>query len=326
MYFLGITWNPDDTLFKIGFLQIKYYNLLWIAAFILGFYIMKKIFFNEKKTLEKLDSLFVYAMVSIMLGARLGHVFFYDWDYYKNHLVEILLPIKESANSSLFGIINGYEFTGFAGLASHGAAIGGIIGLYLFSRKYKDISLLWLLDRVAITCAIGGAFVRLGNFFNSEINGKVVEKSFPLAVKFIRDSDDMPAYQAISLTKQKTASAAYKAIETNPDFASVLEAIPYRHPVQLYEAIGYLIVFLIMYFWMYWKTNLPKKEGFLFGFWLATMWGPIRFFLEFFKKSQGGFEDNLGETLSTGQWLSIPFVLIGMYLMFRPTKEKTAIR
>lgn len=320
IHFLGFIWNPDDTLFKIGFIQIKYYNLLWIAAFVLGFYIMKRIFKNDNKPLEKLDSLFVYAVVSIMLGARLGHVFFYDWDYYQDHLLEILLPIRESANGSLFGIINGYEFTGFTGLASHGAAIAGVIGLWLFSRKYKDMSVLWLLDRVTITCAIGGALVRLGNFFNSEINGKVVDKTYFLATKFVRDSDDMPAYKAMGITKEKTAEAAYKALETNPEYASYLEAIPYRHPVQLYEAIGYAIVFILMYFWLYWRTDVKKKEGFLFGFWLATMWGPIRFILEFYKKSQGGFEDTWG-TFTTGQWLSIPFVLVGLYLMFRPQNK-----
>ena len=146
MYFLGFNWNPDDILFKIGFVQIKYYNLLWILAFVVGWYLMKKIFKKENISLEKLDSLFVYAVVSIMLGARLGHVFFYDWDYYKDHLLEILLPIRESADESLFGFINGYEFTGFTGLASHGAAIAAIIALYLFSRKYKEMKFLWLLD------------------------------------------------------------------------------------------------------------------------------------------------------------------------------------
>lgn len=312
MHFLGFIWNPDDTLFQIGVLQIKYYNMLWILAFVVGWYIMKRIFNNENKSLEKLDSLFLYAVVSIMLGARLGHVLFYQSELFTDDPLSILLPIQT---------VPEFKFSGFAGLASHGAAIGGIIGLWLFSRKYKDMSLLWLLDRVTITCAIGGAFVRLGNFFNSEINGKIMDKAGMFATKFIRDSDDMPAYKAMQLTKEKTASTAYKAIENNPEFSSILEAIPYRHPVQLYEAFGYVLLFLVMYFWIYWKTSLPKKEGFLFGFWLVFMWGPIRFILEFFKKSQGGFEDTWG-TFTTGQWLSIPFVLIGLYLMFRPARSK----
>jgi len=132
MHFLSFIWNPNETLFKIGILQIKYYNLLWIVAFALGWYIMKRIFQHEKKTMEQLDSLFIYTVLATMLGARLGHVFVYDWPYYQNHLLEILLPIRERVGSSLFGFINGYEFTGFAGLASHGAAIGIITGMFLY--------------------------------------------------------------------------------------------------------------------------------------------------------------------------------------------------
>ncbi|MBT8180993.1 MAG: prolipoprotein diacylglyceryl transferase [Eudoraea sp.] len=314
MYFLGIIWNPDDTLFKIGVLQIKYYNLSWIVAFALGWYIMKKIFLNEKKSLEQLDSLFIYTVLSTMLGARLGHVFFYDWPYYKNHLLEILLPIKERAGSTLFGIINGYEFTGFTGLASHGAAIGIIIGMYLLSKKYKDMKMLWVLDRVVITVAIGAFFVRLGNFFNSEINGKITDESFIFATKFVRDSDDMPAGSALQITKEETVNAAYAALENNPKFAEYFSAIPFRHPAQLYEGVAYIFVFLILYYF-YWKTDKKNQSGFLFGLFLVLLW-TIRFFVEFVKKSQGGFEETLG-LLSTGQWLSIPFILVGLYFMFR---------
>jgi len=320
MYFLGIIWNPDDTLFKIGVLQIKYYNLSWIVAFALGWYIMKKIFLNEKKSLEQLDSLFIYTVLSTMLGARLGHVFFYDWPYYKNHLVEILLPIKERAGSTLFGIINGYEFTGFTGLASHGAAIGIIIGMYLLSRKYKDMKMLWVLDRVVITVAIGAFFVRLGNFFNSEINGKITDENFIFATKFVRDSDDMPAGSALQITKEETVNAAYAALENNPKFADYFSAIPFRHPAQLYEGVAYIFVFLLLYYF-YWKTDKKNQSGFLFGLFLVLLW-TIRFFVEFVKKSQGGFEETLG-LLSTGQWLSIPFILVGLYFMFR--KKSAAV-
>ena len=319
MYFLGFNWNPEGTLFKLGFIQIKYYNLLWIAAFVVGWFIMKKIFTNEKKSMEKLDSLFIYTVVSIMLGARLGHVFFYDWEYYQNHLAEILLPIRENANESLFGIINGYEFTGFTGLASHGATIAAIIGVWLYTRKWKDINMLWLLDRLVIPSAIGACFVRLGNFFNSEINGKTVKESYFLATRFIRDSDDMPAYKAMAFTKEATENAAYKAIEHNPDFTNILESIPFRHPAQLYEAICYVFVFITLYL-LYWKTDKKDKTGYLFGLFMVLLF-VVRFVVEFFKKSQGGFEESLG-LLSTGQWLSIPMILIGLYFMFRPTKSK----
>ncbi|NAY93052.1 prolipoprotein diacylglyceryl transferase [Muricauda sp. JGD-17] len=319
MYFLGFDWNPEGTLFKLGFIQIKYYNLLWIAAFVFGWFIMKRIFLNEKKSMDKLDSLFIYAVVSIMLGARLGHVFFYDWDYYQNHLLEILLPIRESQGGNLFGIINGYEFTGFTGLASHGATIAAIIGVWLYCRKWEDINMLWILDRTVVPTAIGAALVRLGNFFNSEINGKVVDKSYFLATRFIRDSDDMPAYKAMALTKENTENAAYKAIQHNPEFANILESIPYRHPAQLYEAICYVFVFAALYL-LYWKTGKKDKTGYLFGLFMVLLF-TVRFFVEFFKKSQGGFEESLG-LLSTGQWLSLPMIAIGLYFMFRPQTQK----
>ncbi|WP_394747034.1 prolipoprotein diacylglyceryl transferase [Spongiimicrobium salis] len=315
MYFLGFTWNPDDTLFKIGFLQIKYYNLLWIAAFALGWYLMKKIFLNEKKTMEQLDSLFIYSVLATMLGARLGHVFFYDWPYYQDHLLEILLPIRERAGSTILGFIKGYEFTGFTGLASHGAAIGVIISMYLYTRKYPEFKLLWILDRVVIPVAIGAFFVRLGNFFNSEIIGKKTEESFIFATRFVRNN--ISPNEAMSITKAKTPNEAYHLIETSPQFSEVLANIDYSHPAQLYEGVCYIFVFLILYYF-YWKTDKKNRAGFLFGTFLVLLW-TVRFFVEFVKKSQGGFG---GDTLSTGQWLSIPFILIGLYFIFKskPTK------
>lgn len=320
MYFLGITWNPNETLFSLGPLQIKYYNLLWITAFAVGWVLMKRIFTNEKKTVEQLDSLFIYTVLSTMLGARLGHVFFYDWPYYQDHLVEILLPIRERAGSSLFGFINGYEFTGFTGLASHGAMIGIVIAMYFYIRKYKDIKLLWLLDRMTVPFAIGAFFVRLGNFFNSEINGKVTDESTLFATRFIRDSDDMHPSKALAITKEENVNAAYAAIENNPAFSEYLNQIPYRHPAQLYEGVAYIFVFIIVYY-IYWKTDKKEKHGYLIGLFMVLLW-TIRFFVEFVKKSQGGFEESLGGALSTGQWLSIPFILVGLYLMFRPTRTK----
>ena len=237
MHILGIIWNPNETLFSLGGLQIKYYNLLWIIAFALGWYLMKKIFLSEKKTLEQLDSLFIHAVLSTMLGARLGHVFFYDWAYYQDHLLEILLPIRESSKGALFGLIRGYEFTGFAGLASHGAAIGIILGMMLYIKKNPEFKLLSLFDRLVVPVSLGAFCIRLGNFFNSEINGKIVSGDFIFATKFIRDSEDMSAYKAMGITGERTPEAAYAMIETNPDFAAYLEAIPFRHPAQLYEGL-----------------------------------------------------------------------------------------
>ena len=320
MHLLGITWNPNETLFNIGFVQIKYYNLLWIIAFALGWYLMKRIFDNEKKTVEQLDSLFIHTVLGTMLGARLGHVIFYDWAYYKDHLLEILLPIRESSTGSLlFGLIDGYEFTGFTGLASHGATIGVIIGMYIYTRKNPGFNLLWILDRMVVPFSIGAFCVRLGNFFNSEINGKIVDKSFIFATRFIRDSDDLHPSKALAITKEKTLNAAYDAIENNPKFSEYLSEIPYRHPAQLYEGVCYIFVFILIYY-LYWKTDKKNKKGYLLGLFLVLLW-TVRFFVEFVKKSQGGFEESLG-LLSTGQWLSLPFIAIGLYLMFRPTSKK----
>ena len=272
MYFTKIDWAPSETLFKIGSFGIHYYSLMFIVAFGLGYYLMKKIFDEEKISLDYLESLFVYMVLSILLGARLGDVFFYSWDYYQNHLIEILLPIRDTPN--------GYTFTGFRGLASHGAVIGTLIGLYLYKLKFKERSLFWLLDRVTIPVAIGASFVRLGNFFNSEIVGKYSNSNF--GVVFLNRGETLP-----------------------------------RHPAQLYEALGYLILFFILR--QLYRTEKKNREGYLIGLFFVGMFS-IRFVIEFIKESQGGFEEILG-LLSTGQWLSIPFVLLGVFLMLRKQNQ-----
>lgn len=308
MYFLGIIWNPNETLFSLGLLQIKYYNLLWISAFAIGWFIMKRIFNHEKKSIEQLDALFIYTVLGTMLGARLGHVLFYQSELITSDPLSILLPIK--TNPEL-------KFTGFAGLASHGATIGIIIGMFLYVRKYSEMKILWILDRLVIPSAIGAFCVRLGNFFNSEINGKITDESFPLAVKFVRDTDDMLPSKALAITKEKSLNAAYKAIENNSEFSQELLNIPYRHPAQLYEGVAYIFVFAILYF-LYWKTDKKNKPGYLFGLFLVLLWS-VRFLVEYVKKSQGGFEEAWG-VFSTGQWLSIPFIIIGLYFMFKKNK------
>ena len=314
MHAWSIIWNPDDTLFTVGFLQIKYYNLLWITAFAAGWYVMKQIFQKEGKSLEQLDSLFIYTVLSTMIGARLGHVLFYDWAYYQQHLVEILLPIRENAQGRLFGLISGYSFTGFAGLASHGATIGILIGLYLYVRKFPDLKFSWILDRIVVPVALGAFLVRLGNFFNSEIIGKTVDGTFWSATKFVRASEDMSAYKAMSLTQQTTPEAAYALIGSDPRYASILDSIPFRHPAQLYEGVAYLVLFFVLRY-LYQNTSLKDQAGRMFGLFFVVLWS-VRFLVEYVKESQGGFESALG-TFTTGQWLSIPMIAVGLYLMLR---------
>lgn len=268
-------WAPNETIFKIGSFGLHYYSLMFVIAFAVGFYMMKKFYRHEKVSEEYLEPLFIFTIVGTLLGARLGEVFFYNWDYYQNNLAEILLPIKITPD--------GVEFTGYRGLASHGAAIGIITSLYLYQRKYSYRPLLWVLDRLCITVAFAGIFIRIGNFFNSEIVGLYSNSDF--GVVFLNRGEVLP-----------------------------------RHPVQLYESFGYLIVFLILRH-LYWNTNRKDQTGFLFGAFFVLLFG-VRFIAEFVKESQGGFETSLG-LLSTGQWLSIPLILVGFYLLRRAQLKST---
>ncbi len=280
MNFLSITWDPSLGI-DLGFFTIRWYSLMFVAAFILGLRLMKKIYVEEKIPLEKLDTLFMYTFISMLVGMRLGEVFFYSWDYYKNNLLEIILPIKRAAGeSAIFGLIEGWKFTGYTGFASHGAAIAIIVTMYWYSRKHLNKPLLFILDRMAIVSALGAAFVRLGNFFNSEIYGKPTGSNFGVVFK-----------------------------------SSDAEMLP-RHPTQLYEALCYLILFFVLWKF-YWKTDKKQKTGFLFGVFMIGLWS-ARFFIEFFKEAQvDGREDWILNSLNTGQVLSIPLILIGLWLVFR---------
>ena len=294
---LHFVWNPTEG-FDFGFFKLRFYSLMFVIAFGLGWYIMKKIYDREGETQDNLDKLFIYTIFATLLGARLGHVFFYDWDYYKNHLLEIILPVRFTPS---------FEIVGFSGLASHGAAIAIILVMLYYSRKIIHKPLLWILDRIVLPVTIGGMFVRFGNFFNSEIIG--YETQSPLGVKFVRDR--FTPNEAMQLTGIPNVNDAYKAIVHNPQFSSLLEQVTPKHPTQLYEAAGYFILFWILYF-LYWKTDARKYMGKLLGIFFVFLW-TIRFVVEYVKESQGGFEETLG-FFSTGQWLSIPFIIAGIYL------------
>ena len=270
MDFLQIIWEPaSDGIRLFGNFKIHYYSMMWIVAFVLGYQIMKKIYNNENQSEKKLDSLFMYSVLGIMIGARLGHVIFYQPELFREDFFSVFLPFKFSG---------GFEFTGFRGLASHGATIGMIVSMYLYNKKVLKKSILWILDRVVIACASGAIFIRIGNFFNSEIIGKPAEEGLPWAVVF-KNIDNIP-----------------------------------RHPGQLYEAFGYLFVFLIVYF-IYWKTKKGMQEGYLFGLFLLLLMS-VRVFVEQFKIAQVDGREDWILGFNTGQILSIPFILIGIYFMF----------
>ena len=270
MDFLQIIWEPaSDGIRLFGNFKIHYYSMMWIVAFVLGYRIMKKIYNNENQSEKKLDSLFMYSVLGIMIGARLGHVIFYQAELFREDFFSVFLPFKFSG---------GFEFTGFRGLASHGATIGMIVSMYLYNKKVLKKSILWILDRVVIACASGAIFIRIGNFFNSEIIGKSAEEGLPWAVVF-KNIDNIP-----------------------------------RHPGQLYEAFGYLFVFLIVYF-IYWKTKKGMQEGYLFGLFLLLLM-TVRVFVEQFKIAQVDGREDWILGFNTGQILSIPFIFIGIYFMF----------
>ena len=280
---IQITWSPNETLFEIGSFGLHYYSLMFVLAFTIGFKIVEKYFQNEDISKDYLEPLFVYMVFSTLIGARLGEVFFYSWDYYQNHLLEILLPIRENNNKSLFGLIKGYEFTGFRGLASHGAAIGIILGIIIFQFNYKLKSTLWIFDKLTVPVTLGGVFIRLGNFINSEILGTYTNSNFGVI------------------------------------FENRGEILP-RHPAQLYESFGYLILFLILRR-IYPKTN--HIQGYLLGVFLAGIFS-IRFLIEYVKESQGGFEEIL-PFLSTGQWLSIPLIISGLIIILLAKSKKEVV-
>ncbi|RRJ89632.1 prolipoprotein diacylglyceryl transferase [Flavobacterium macacae] len=304
---LNIVWNPSEGI-DLGFFVIRFYSLMFVVAFVLGWYLMKKIFERENETIEKLDTLFIYTFFATLIGARLGHVIFYQSELFREDFWSVFLPFKTKPE---------FEFTGFSGLASHGAAVAIIIMMYFYSKNVIKRPLLWILDRIVIPVASGAIFVRLGNFFNSEIVGYETNSAF--GIKFLRDS--IKPNVAMIETKAQNLNEAYNQIATNPEYSAILQRVPAKHPAQLYEAIGYVLVFAVV-FYLYWKTEAREKSGYLLGVFLVLLW-TVRFIVEYVKESQGGIEEQLG-LFSTGQWLSIPFIIIGLILMFN-AKKKPAI-
>ena len=242
---LFIHWNVDPVIFNIGSFGLRWYSLGFLLAFLLGYYIMNKMFLREKVESKYLESLIIYMFVAVLVGARLGHCLFYEPNYFltSDHWLEIFLPFNMKTG----------QFTGYQGLASHGAAIAILIAIWLFYRKYK-INVWWILDRLVIVIALGGAFIRLGNLFNSEIYG--FETSLPWGFIFERNGETVP-----------------------------------KHPTQLYESLSYLIIFTLCYL-VYRKKDGKLHNGRLFGWWLIALFG-MRFLIEFVKEEQVDFEKGM---------------------------------
>src|SRR5690606_33996293 len=182
----AISWDINPIFVSFLGYELRYYTLCFLLAFVLSYVLMLKMFNREHKPQELLDQLSIDIFLGTLLGARLGHCLFYEFDYYKDHPFEMLLPFRVENGS--------FHFTGFQGLASHGGAIGILTGMYLFARKTKT-DFIWLADRLVIVVAIAGACVRFGNFFNSEIIGLPVVADLPWAVIFAK-VDELPRHPA----------------------------------------------------------------------------------------------------------------------------------
>jgi prolipoprotein diacylglyceryl transferase len=236
--FLSVDWNASPYIIA----PLRWYSLMFVLAFVLGWYIIfKKMIIREKKPLILWENILVPVFVGTFLGARLGHCLFYQPDYYFSHFWEIFIPFSKG------------KFVGFQGLASHGAAIGILLGLYYYSWKNK-LAYLWVLDRVVITIALSGFFIRMGNLMNSEVYG--TETSLPWGFVFRQAGEIVP-----------------------------------KHPTQIYEALSYLAIFIFLYL-LYLKKQPPFRNGVIFSLFLILLFG-ARFFIEFLKEVQVDFEKNL---------------------------------
>ncbi|MDE5685279.1 MAG: prolipoprotein diacylglyceryl transferase [Paramuribaculum sp.] len=262
-----IIWNANPEIISNP-ISVRWYGMMFALGFLIGYEIVARMFRHEGAPERWLGILLMWTLAGTVIGARLGHVFFYEWDYYGAHPAEIIK------------IWNG-------GLASHGGTIGVIIGVLCFSFFTTRRSPLWTFDRLVIPIALVGAMIRTGNLMNSEIFGGPT--TLPWGMWFVRSREWHAMYEGIAC-----------------------------HPTQIYEALCYLTLFVIL-MWMYWKKNLESRPGLIFGVFLIGIFLP-RFLIEFIKNDQVAFEADM--ILNMGQLLSIPFILLGVamvvYAMMRP--------
>ena len=281
-----ITWNVDPVLFSLGNLHVRWYGLLWALGFFFGYFIIRKMYRREHMPDESVDKLLIYMLLFTVLGARLGHCLFYEPGYYLSHPLKIL-AIWEG------------------GLASHGGAIGILLGLWLYVRNYNKstkkkqderqrINYLWILDRIVVPVCLVGALIRIGNVMNHEIYG--TPTSLPWGFVFLRGTE-----QFCGTVDNYTPCSTGNCCPA--------EAWLPCHPTGLYEALFCLAAMAVL-LWMYYKRDLGDRQpGLMFGTFLVIIFGS-RIGIEFLKNVQVDFER--GMALDMGQWLSLPFVLVGL--------------
>jgi prolipoprotein diacylglyceryl transferase len=251
--FLSVYWDANPEIFSLGPIHLRYYGVLLVSGFAMAYFVLRNVFRREHLPPSLFDNLAIVTVLSTIIGLRLGHCLFYQPEYFLTHPLEMILPVRFSPT---------FEIIGYQGLASHGGAIGILLGLFWWSRKHR-IPYLWTLERIVIVVPLAGAFVRIGNLMNSEIYGGAT--TLPWGFIFARDNQITP-----------------------------------HHPTQLYEAATYFLLFFIM--WFLYTRKLPKlKRGMLFGILLICLFG-ARFAIEFIKNDQVAFEKdllfNMGQLLS----------------------------
>lgn len=238
-----IHWNVDPDLLTAGPLRIRWYGLMFLIGFTVGYFVIRWMCRREKRSFERLENLLVYLVLGTAIGARLGHCLFYEPGYYLSHPLDIL-KIWEG------------------GLASHGGTLGVMIAIWLYSRRYPEFGLMWILDRISVPVGFVASLIRVGNLMNSEILGRPAD--VPWAFVFQR-----------------------------------VDQIP-RHPAQLYESFTYFVLFLIN-LTIYRRTNSKPAPGLLFGVMLTWIFS-WRIVWETFKENQEAFEQgmflNMGQLLS----------------------------
>ena len=248
---------------------------MFAIGFLVGYEIVNRIFRHEGAKESWVGSLFVYVVVATIVGARLGHVFFYDWGYYSHHLGDIP-KIWEG------------------GLASHGGTLGIMIAIWLYSRYVTRKPMLWTFDRLVVPVGLVAALIRIGNLMNHEIYG--AETSLSWGFRFITNVGQW----------MQGAEPVFSAPS---------------HPTQIYEAAFYLLTFVVCML-MYWRWRAQEREGLIFGVFLLGIFVP-RFFIEYIKNVQEPWEiamrANIG--LDQGQLLSIPFIILGIWLIVRAMRR-----
>ena len=259
-----VTWTANPDLIH-SFITVRWYGLMFAIGFLIGYNVVARIFKHEGAPEKWLGTLLLWTMAGTIIGARLGHVFFYEWDLYSNNPIHIL-----------------YIWEG--GLASHGGAIGVIVGVLCFSWITAKKNPIWTFDRLVIPVALVGGLIRLGNLMNHEIYGHATD--LPWAFRFITN---IHAWQN----------------GAEPVFSAP------SHPTQLYEAGCYFVLFALL-LWMYWRKNAETRPGLIFGVFLIGIFLP-RLLIEFVKNNQVEWEADM--MLNMGQILSIPFIIAGICLI-----------